>query len=143
MITGIGTDIVAIARMISWVDTPHDQLRSVFSEQEITDCLMFKNQPQQAAQRLAARFAAKEAFYKALSATLVNLGIMPEKEFSFLFCARNVSVKNGALGVPMFEINWQTFYEKIGQSLPALVVNLSLTHEKNNALAFVVISRQS
>ena len=140
MITGIGTDIVEIARFVPWVTAPQKQLRSIFSEQEIADCVTENTQPHHIAERLAARFAAKEAFYKALSATLVTLDYLPAQPFSIMFCAQHISVVTGQLGVPMLLVNWQAFYEKIGQKLPELTVNLSLTHEKNNALAFVVIS---
>lgn len=143
MITGIGTDIVEIARFIPWIDAPRKQLNSIFSEQEIADCFTENAPANQIAQRLAARFAAKEAFYKALSATLVALKIFPKDNFSFLFCARKIAIEQGALGVPTFKVNWEPFYEKIGQTLPALTSHLSLSHEKHNALAFVVISRES
>jgi phosphopantetheine--protein transferase-like protein len=143
MITGIGTDIVEVARFLPWVTASDKQLRTIFSAQEITDCLTPNTQQQHIAERLAARFAAKEAFYKALSATLVTLTISPAQTFSFMFAAQHVSVVVGQLGAPTLTVDWPPLYEKIGQGLPPLTINLSLAHEKNMALAFVVVSQQN
>ncbi len=141
MITGIGTDIVEVARFIPWVNAPQTRLRSIFSEQEINDCFtLHESQTQQVAERLAARFTAKEAFYKALTATLVTLNRLPAQPFSFIFAAQHVTITTGQLGAPIIVVDWQPFNEKIGTPLPPLTINLSLTHEKKNALAFVVIS---
>ncbi len=140
MIVGIGTDIVEVARFIPWITAPHKQLTSIFSEQEIIDCIISGAQAQQIAEKLAARFAAKEALYKALSAALVSLHINPDKTFSFMFAAQHVSVVLSPLGTPLYSVNWQPLYEKIGQPLPQLTLHLSLAHEKTQAIAFTVIS---
>lgn len=142
MITGIGTDIVEVQRFIPWVTDPHEKLRTIFAEQEIAECVTSNTQLNHIAQRLAVRFAAKEAFYKALSASLVTLGIEPQQPFSLMFCAQHVYVTTGPLGVPTLTVIWQPLLEKIGVELPRLTAHLSLAHEGKNALAFVVISRQ-
>ena len=90
-------------------------------------------------QSLASRFAAKEAFYKALSASLIKLNLN-KKEFLFLFSCKNVEVLKLEWGVPVFNINWPAFEKKIGLKIPKLTVDLSISHEKDFALAFVIIS---
>ncbi len=142
MITGIGTDIVEVTRFIPWITAPASQQGAIFSEQEIADCITEKADSQNIAERLAARFAAKEAFYKALSATLGNLSITPKQQFSLMFTAQHISVTTDKLGTPTLSIFWEPFFEKIGQPLPLLTIHLSIAHEKTHALAFVVISRQ-
>jgi phosphopantetheine--protein transferase-like protein len=142
MITGIGTDIVEVARFIPWVTKPKYQ-RSLFTAQEITDCVIPNTPAQYVAERFAARFAAKEAFYKALTSTLFTLTITPTQSFSIIFTAQCASVCTGPFGMPMLQVTWQSLYEKIGQPLPPLNVHLSIAHEKTQALAFVVISLQS
>ena len=90
---------------------------------------------------LAARFAAKEAFFKALSATLVKLGYT-KKEFSLLFLCRHVSVVKSTWDVPVLKIDWTAIEEKIENNLQKLKVELSISHEKDYAVAFVVICRE-
>ena len=71
MILGIGTDIAQVNRFESWTTFNRAQLNKIFSKQELSDCSRDGVlQPQ----KLAVRFAAKEATYKALSATLIKIG---------------------------------------------------------------------
>lgn len=139
MILGIGTDLVEISRFEPWVNYLPEKLKTVFSEQEIRDC--FKRNPTTyiIAQRMAVRFAAKEAFYKALSTSLQNLTIIPKQTFSLLFTCRHVQVVHDELGIPFFAIEWTMFEEKIGCKVSVPHVILSLSHEKEYALAFVVM----
>ena len=63
MIIGIGIDLVDVRRMESIIFRWHEKfLRRVFTEKEIRYCNNKKNP----AQRFATRYAAKEAFIKAL-----------------------------------------------------------------------------
>jgi holo-[acyl-carrier protein] synthase len=130
MILGIGTDIVHIKRLQKWSDFSYDQLRRVFAKQELIDA----SRPAS----LAARFAAKEAFFKALSTALVKLGYT-NKEFSMLFLCRHVSVVKSTWDVPVLKIDWAEIEAKIEQKLPKLKVELSISHEKEYAVAFVII----
>ena len=88
---------------------------------------------------LASRFAAKEAFFKALSAMLVKLKFT-EKEFSFLWACKYIEVERGAWDVPTLKISWNVFEEKIGKKFPRIAVDFSLSHERSAAIAFVVLS---
>ena len=64
MIIGVGIDIIEIDRIKKSVDDYGDHfLTKVFTEKELAYCLSKSNKYQ----HLAARFAAKEAVYKALA----------------------------------------------------------------------------
>jgi holo-[acyl-carrier protein] synthase len=63
MITGCGVDIVEISRISALAERHGDRfLKKLFTPAEIEYCRRFKNQ----GERYAARFAAKEAVFKAL-----------------------------------------------------------------------------
>ena len=63
MIVGIGVDLVETARIKQGIDQHGDRfIRRLYTPGEIAYCEKFKNQ----AERYAARFAAKEAAFKAL-----------------------------------------------------------------------------
>ncbi len=136
MILGVGTDIVQVDRFESWQKYSTKQLLRVFSEQELDDCLSINNCN---FERLASRFAAKEAFFKAFSSALVKLNLT-NQTFSFLFSCMNIEVIKGAWDVPKFTINWESFKNKIKKDLSNFQVDLSISHEKNYVVAFVIIS---
>jgi holo-[acyl-carrier protein] synthase len=93
MITGVGIDIIEVARIRNSVEENPRFLQRIFTPQELTYCLGKKNKYQ----HLAARFASKEAFFKALGrritwtdVEMVNLSsgkpqlnIKAKKRFSF------------------------------------------------------------
>src|SRR5579859_8254107 len=63
MIVGIGVDLVETARIKEGIDQHGDRfVRRLYTSGEIAYCERFKNR----AERYAARFAAKEAAFKAL-----------------------------------------------------------------------------
>lgn len=62
MITGIGIDIIEVERIKNSAEKNPRFLQRIFTSQEITYCQGKKNKYQ----HLAARFASKEAFFKAL-----------------------------------------------------------------------------
>ena len=174
-ILGVGTDIIRVKRLQKWVSFSYDQLRRVFSKQELIDsshpsirqfapfdtipdgitqgergrrtlsvrpeCLRSKCIEGCGLPSLAARFAAKEAFFKALSAALVKLDYT-NKEFTLLFLCRHVSVVKSTWDVPVLKIDWTAIEEKIEKKLPVFKVELSISHEKEYAVAFVVIARE-
>ncbi len=121
MIRGIGVDVVAVDRMRRWVADPRI-LSRYFAEQE-RDAIYQRRDG--AALSLAARFAAKEAFAKALGTGFRGFGL------------RDVWVVNDALGKPELHVS--------GPAARALAriggrqLWLSLTHEREHAIAMVVI----
>ena len=125
-ILGIGTDIVDINRIKNIIKKNADFKKRIFSKNEIQFCKKKKNNYS----CLAKRFAAKEAFSKALG-TGISLGL------SF----NEIEVINNKLGKPSFKITGnsleitkkRTKYKKINTFL-------SLSDEKKFALATVIIA---
>jgi len=141
MILGIGTDIVKISRFNSWLNFSQENLLHVFTEQEIQDFSQkSKLNNNFNLQILAKNLEAKEACYKALSAALVKLNLNT-KDFYLLFACKNIEVIKGEWGVPMLNINYKAFEDKLGIKLPNLNIDLSISHEKDFAQAFVIISK--
>jgi len=134
MILGIGTDIVDVARFNRWKEFPENRLQKVFSQKELFDCKL-------SPEKLAVRFAAKEAFYKALSNSLITFGFT-RVTFSFMFACRNISVEYTTWNVPILHINWKEFEDKIGKKLSKIKTHLSLSHERETAIAFVVLEKE-
>ena len=138
MILGIGTDIAQVERFKSWLNYSEKQLLRVFSEQELEYCCDFKNKSKYRLESLASRFAAKESFFKALSATLVKLNLTQNK-FSLLFTCQNIEVVKTTWDVPKLKVNWEAFEEKVGRKLSNFNVELSISHEKNYVVSYVLI----
>ena len=136
MILGIGIDLVSIERFRRWTTYSPAQLARVFSDTELRDCTDAAGVLDPA--KLATRFAAKEAFFKALSAALVSLN-KTDKTFSLLWLCRHVQVTLGTWGVPMLVVDWAAIEQQIGSPLPKIAVHLSLSHEKEYAQAVVFI----
>lgn len=139
MILGIGVDVIEVDRFKPWINYSRDQLLKVFSELELED--IFSGTHDFAMQRMAARYAAKEAFYKALSAMLVKLK-KTQKTIPFLSTCRAVSIASGQWEVPVFVVDWKFFEEKLMNKIPDVEINLSLSHEKKYAVAYVIIQEK-
>jgi holo-[acyl-carrier protein] synthase len=123
MIIGVGIDIVEIKRMERWLDNPK-LLKRFFHNEEID--LAFARE-KGAALTLSARFAAKEAFGKALGTGLAEISL---KDIMV------VNRENGKPDLTLFETAQQAF-EKSGSNK----VHISLSHERENAIAIVVLER--
>lgn len=123
MIYGIGTDIVAVARFQKFLDSGNSAIiERLFTEAERSMCGSRKD----AASCLAARFAAKEAFLKALGTGLRN-GISWQE----------IEVSHDPLGKPELHLSGKAaeLFEanKLGRIL------LSLSHDGGSAIAMVVV----
>ena len=113
MIDGIGIDVVDIARFKQSLErTPH-LVEKLFTESERT----------KSASSLAARFAAKEALYKALS---------PQHGLHW----HDAEVINHENGKPDF-----LFRGEIAELIAGATVHLSLSQDAGIASAMVVIER--
>lgn len=84
MILAVGHDIVEINRFAQWHTYSTQTLQRIFDIAEIEYCLQH---PAYSAQRFAARFAAKEAAYKAVCSANIFRGHVP-----FLTAARLIVV---------------------------------------------------
>ncbi|MDY0301236.1 MAG: holo-[acyl-carrier-protein] synthase [Trichlorobacter sp.] len=126
MITGIGIDTVEIARIQKFIDDDNQALLNrLFTANEQQHCFAKK---QGAATCLAARFAAKEAFVKALGTGLRNGLSWVEME-----------VVNNELGKPELLLFGRT--SEIFAEVAKRKIHLSLAHDGGNAVAMVVLEQ--
>ena len=141
MILGIGTDLVEINRFALWHNYSDAQLQKIFVVSEIEQYkkLLDKKLYHQAATFLASRYAVKEAFYKALCAAYLSIHHTSFLQ-GLLFVSQNSEVISDVSGVPYLRISdalYQEFCKKWYKK--PLKIYSSISHEKDNALAFVVI----
>lgn len=123
MIYGIGTDIVAIERFQRFMDAGNSALiERLFTSGERSRCGGRKD----AASCLAARFAAKEAFLKALGTGLRD-GIS----------WHDIEVSNNALGKPELMLSGKAAEQFNAKDL--ITAHLSLSHDGGSAIAMVVV----
>jgi holo-[acyl-carrier protein] synthase len=125
MISGIGTDIVAIERFRRFVDENKVALlQRIFTERERSLCSARKD----SASCYAARFAAKEAFLKALGTGLRD-GISWQ----------DMEITLDDLGKPGLLLSGRAHDTFTVQGLST--VFLSLSHDGGNAIAMVVLEK--
>ncbi|WP_407436208.1 holo-ACP synthase [Treponema sp.] len=128
MIFGTGTDIVKVSRLEKWVND-RSMIERYFNAKEIKEAdydSLNERQKSALCQHYAARFAAKEAFSKAL-----GIGITG-------FDLRDVYIQNEESGKPYIVL--ENSAEKVFQNLcPGARLFVSLSHEKEYALANVII----
>lgn len=125
MIFGIGTDITKISRFEKWIINDK-MINRFFNKNEILINHNEKN-TQYNLEHYASRFAAKEAFSKALGTGFVGLelsdfGIIKNKEGKPEFC----------FGSKTLEI----LEKRVGKNFK---VHISISHEREYAIAFVII----
>jgi holo-[acyl-carrier protein] synthase len=123
MIVGTGVDIAEVPRIQAAVDRFGDRfLRRVFTPNEVKYCLSKAN----SAERLAARFAAKEAAMKAIG-TGLHLGVTWQ----------DVEVIRNPGGRP--GIRFTRMAAEFAARLGCKNVHVSITHTREQALAMVVL----
>ena len=124
MIYGIGTDIVAIKRLQGMWDRHGEKaLQRLLAPKEIADFVKAADK----GRFLAKRFAAKEAFSKAL-----GTGIRPPAVLSA------IAVSHNELGKPILDFCGQLAEMIKNQGLTA---HLSLSDEADYAIAYVILER--
>jgi holo-[acyl-carrier protein] synthase len=123
MIYGIGTDIVEYARIEKmWARYGERFAERVLSERELPECQRSANP----ARLLAKRFAAKEAFAKAVGSGLREPVRLPR-----------ISVTHDGLGKPVLQ-----FDETLRKHLAQLGISgnhVSISDERGMIVAFVVL----
>lgn len=117
MIVGIGVDIIEVERIQDLAEKSPRFLKRVFTDEEIQYSEGKKNKYQ----HLAARFAAKEAYFKALG-----------KKINWL----DVGIVNLPSGKPELKLN------KKGP-FPFDRTYVSLSHIKDYAVAYVVLEKMT
>ena len=126
MIFGTGIDIVDISRFERFVRDNNELLfKRLFTPQELAYCVARKH----SAQHYALRFAAKEAFLKALGTGLRD-GI----------AWRDMEVVNDAYGKPELSLGGRAaeLFRQNGLSR----IFLSLSHDGNCAVASVIVEKE-
>ena len=121
MIVGIGVDMVQVRRMERWIETP-GLLERYFHPEELAVSLA---KGYGASLSLAARFAAKEAFGKALGTGLAGIVL------------KDMMVVNNDRGRPEMLV-LETALAALNES-GANRIHISITHESDNAVAMVVL----
>ena len=123
MIYGIGTDIVEVAR----IEASIEQFGDDFAKRILADSEFASYQSSHIKPRfLAKRFAAKEAFAKAL-----GTGLRAPATF------QNIAVSHDDLGKPMLILAAEL--QSLLQSKKITQTHISISDEKNLAAAFVVL----
>ena len=123
---GNGVDIVENKRFSKSIKNINF-INRVFSKKEIELSSKHKNKTNY----YAKRFAAKEAFYKALGTGIRN-------GYSF----KDVSIKNDKYGKPLININnkiKKMIYKKF--KVKKFKIHLSLSDEKKHSIAFVILEK--
>ena len=125
MILGIGTDITEVSRFEKWVKNP-EMIDRFFNPNEKNNAKSLNS----SCEHYAARFAAKEAFGKALGTGLAG------------FELKDVYIKNDSLGKPELTVE-NSAAELLKKRCGNANILVSLSHEKKYAVAFVVIETAS
>ena len=112
-----GTDIIEINRIKETIEKNGEKfLNKIYTKQEIDYCEAKKNQKYQS---YAARFAAKEAAYKALS-----------EYINFKYSWKDFEIENNSKGKPIIKIHFNVYNLK--------ELEISISHCKEYAVANVV-----
>ena len=116
-----GTDIIEIDRIKDSIDNIGDSfVNRVYTENEIKYC---ESKKKQKYQHYAARFAAKEAVFKAISTLLQD---------KYSICWKDIEVLNDSQGKPIVNLSGVNS-KNIEQ------IDLSISHCKSYATANVVV----
>ncbi|MEZ5346307.1 MAG: holo-ACP synthase [Pyrinomonadaceae bacterium] len=125
MIISIGTDIIEVYRIRETIERTPRFVERVFTEKERSYC---ESKGAAAAQSYAGRFAAKEAFLKAL-----------KTGWRGKITWHDVEISNDPEGVPSFEIKGEA--RRLLNELGASSVHLSISHTTEHATAQVVFEK--
>lgn len=129
VICGIGCDIVLVSRLEKWVKN-EKMLQHVFNPLELItfDANVSSCKLQNACEHYAARFAAKEAFVKAMGTGFAG------------YAPKDIFVVNNEQGAPVMKFS-KKIEDKLQECFGKYFVHVSLSHERENAIAFVVIEK--
>ena len=125
MIVSIGIDIVEVYRIRETISRTPRFVERVYTERERAYC---EAKGAAAAQSYAARFAAKEAFLKAL-----------KTGWRGKITWHDIEIHSDADGVPTLKIVGEA--QKILETLGADKIHLSLSHTTEHAVAQVILEK--
>lgn len=127
MIVGIGTDIVAIARMERPVARYGERFaQRVLAASELADYRAARDKPR----FLAKRFAAKEALAKALGTG-----------FSGGVALHEIAVTHDKAGRPLLSLSGRT--RAVADAAGIAAALLSIADERDHAIAFVTLTKEA
>lgn len=129
-VKGVGVDLVHVPSFSEQLTQPGSRFSSVFSVGERADAVARALEPPQAAAFWAARWAAREAVVKAWSTTL--FGEAPPYGDEVL---SQIEVACDAWGRPRL-----LFRGEVAEALGPYQADLSLSHDGDYAIAYVVLS---
>ncbi|MDR1216028.1 MAG: holo-ACP synthase [Treponema sp.] len=130
MLGGIGVDIVKVKRFERWLTNP-GLLHRFFHERDLEFAL---SQGVGVTQSLAGRFAAKEAFIKALNTDCLAIARLPSFSFKDIYvCKDGCGKRRLVLPDVIKSVLKENDIDK---------VHLSISHEKDFAVAVVIIERE-
>jgi holo-[acyl-carrier protein] synthase len=124
MIYGIGTDLIEVERVKKSVEKISGFKEKIFTDLEIEYCESKKRKHE----HYAARFAVKEAFFKAIGTGWRN-------GLSF----REIEVINDELGKPEIRLHGKAKDLSVQNKLKK--INVSISHIKETAAAVVIIEK--
>jgi holo-[acyl-carrier protein] synthase len=125
MIFGIGTDIIEISRIEKAINRSQSFCNKIFTKREQAYCNGRNNARFES---YAARYAAKEALFKALGTG-----------YRYGFAFSEIEVLNDDLGKPEIEVHGKV--SKFLEENHIVQIHLSLSHAKDNAVAYVVLEK--
>lgn len=125
MICGIGCDIVEVKRFEKWL-SDSAMIERYFNKEEW--CSKTTNE-QHACEHYAVRFAVKESFGKALGTGIKG------------FELTDIYIVKDSEGKPSLSVTGKALEILEARFGKGCIVHVSLSHEKENAIAFVVIER--
>lgn len=121
MITGIGTDLIEIARIQRAIEKNPHFMERVYTANEIAYCQRKKN----VWQSFAARFAAKEAVSKAFGTGIGAVGLM------------EIEIVNTEKGQPVVVLHGKALQLAADRNIQR--VHISLSHSEAYAMATAVL----
>ena len=124
MICGIGVDMTTVERFIKWIEKP-EMIERFFNKEE--QCANPNIVVQK--EHYASRFAAKEAFGKALGTGITG----------FNLC--DVYIKSESNGRPVLKVTGSA-EKQLKKIFGDCNLHVSLSHERNNAVAVVIIEKK-
>ena len=121
-----GTDIIEVCRIKEAIIKNKNFLKEIFSQNEIDSINKIKSDFKY--QRYAARFAGKEAIFKAISKIL--------KENNITFNFNEVEILNNENGKPYVKF----LNSNINKCMSNYDIDISLSHIKDTAIAFCIVT---
>jgi len=124
MIAGLGTDIIEVGRIKEKLLTDEEFMRNIFTPAEIEYCESKKNR----AENFAARYAAKEAFFKALGTG-----------WRYGMAFKEIEITNDDLGKPGIIVYGKVkeFFKKNNIKN----INVSMSHIRDMVNAIVILEK--